>query len=477
MTRGAPPRVAVFGIGLAAYWPQFDGLRARLEGYQRGIEHRLGEMGAQVVSAGLVDTPQAARAAGDALAAGRPQLLLVYTATYATSSQVLPVVQAVDAPVVVLNLQPTRTLDYEAMTTGEWLANCSACCVPEIAGALTRAAIPYRTVTGTLLDGDPAWDALREWLDAAHAVHDLRNARIGFLGHTYPGMLDMYSDFTQVHAQTGAHVEVLEIDDLVARVESAETAAIESKDREIRDVFDLADAGSDPIAVEITPEVFDWSTRVAVGLDRLVADYELDGLTYYYRGVGDNVAERVSSGLIVGNSLLTRRGVPTAGEGDLKTNIAMLLLDRLGAGGSYTEFYGLDFDDGFVLMGHDGPGHLAIADGRPVARALGLYHGKAGAGLSIEMKVRPGPVTILCLTQTADGRLKLLAAEGESIPGPTFRIGNTNSRIRFSRGPAAFFDDWCAQGPTHHVALGIGHRVGTLTKVAHLLGLELTVVA
>ena len=224
-----PPRVAVFGIGLAAYWPQFDGLRPRLEQYQRGIERRLEEMGAEVVSAGLVDTPQSARVAGEALAARRPELLLVYTATYATSSQVLPVVQAVDAPVVVLNLQPSRTVDYEAMTTGEWLANCSACCVPEIAGALTRAAIPYRTITGTLLDGDPAWSVLSEWLDATRAVHDLRTARIGFLGHTYPGMLDMYSDFTQVHAQTGAHVEVLEIDDLVARVESAGAAAVESK--------------------------------------------------------------------------------------------------------------------------------------------------------------------------------------------------------------------------------------------------------
>ena len=231
MSRDAPPRVAVFGIGLAAYWPQFDGLRERLEGYQRGIESRLEGMGAEVVSAGLVDTPQAARAAGESLAARRPQLLLVYTATYATSSQVLPVVQVVDAPVVVLNLQPTRTVDYEAMTTGEWLANCSACCVPEIAGALTRARIPYRTLTGTLLEGDPAWVALREWLDATRAVHDLRTARIGFLGHTYPGMLDMYSDFTQVHAQTGAHVEVLEIDDLVARVESADAAAIERKER------------------------------------------------------------------------------------------------------------------------------------------------------------------------------------------------------------------------------------------------------
>jgi L-arabinose isomerase len=466
-------RVGIFGIGLAAYWPQFEGLRERLEAYQQGIETRLRDLGAEVVSAGLVDTPQGAGKAGELL--GGVDLLLLYAATYATSSQVLPAVQVAKAPVVILNLQPTRTLDYEAMTTGEWLANCSACCVPEIAGAFTRARIPYRTVTGTLLDGDPAWDVLREWVDAASAVRDLRSARIGFLGHTYPGMLDMYSDFTQVHAQTGAHVEVLEIDELVARVESASAEAIERKGEEIRATFDLAEAGVDPIADTITPEIFDWSARVAAGLDRLVEDFELDGLTYYYRGVGGNAGERVSAGLIVGNSLLTARGVPASGEGDLKTNLAMLLLDRLGAGGSYTEFYALDFDEEFILMGHDGPGHLAIAEGRPVARALKLYHGKSGAGLSIEMKVRLGPVTILGLTQTADGRLKLVAAEGESIPGPTFQIGNTNSRIRFSSGPREFFDAWCAEGPTHHVALGVGHQVTRVRKVADLLGLELAV--
>ena len=476
MRHGTAPRVGIFGIGLAAYWPQFDGLRERLEGYQRGIEARLGAMGAEVVSAGLVDTPSAAREAGARLAADRVDLLLLYTATYATSSQVLPAVQADAAPTVILNLQPTRALDYEAMTTAEWLANCSACCVPEIAGALTRARIPYRTVTGTLLDGDPAWETLREWLDAAYAVRSLRTARIGFLGHTYPGMLDMYSDFTQVHTQTGAHVEVLEIDDLVERVESADAETIAAKGEEIRRTFELVDAGVDPIAAEITPEAFEWSARVAVGLDRLVEDFELDGLTYYYRGVGGNVAERVAAGLIVGNSLLTTRGVPASGEGDLKTNIAMLLLDRLGAGGSYTEFYALDFDEEFILMGHDGPAHLAIAESRPVARALALYHGKAGAGLSIEMKVRLGPVTILGVTQTADGRLKLLAAEGESIAGPTFRIGNTNSRIRFGSGPTTFFDAWCAEGPTHHVALGTGHQLSCVRKIADLLGLELAVV-
>jgi L-arabinose isomerase len=472
----APARIGIFGIGLAAYWDQFAGLRERLEGYQAGLEERLRGLGAEVVSAGLVDTPEAARDAGARLAGSRVGLILLYTATYATSSQVLPVVQAAGVPVVVLNLQPTRTLDYEGMTTGEWLANCSACCVPEIAGAFTRARIPYRTVTGTL-DDPVAWGAIGEWVEAAAAVQAVRAARIGFMGHTYPGMLDMYSDFTQVHAQAGVHVEVLEIDDLVARVEGASDADVAAKGEEIRAVFDLADPGVDPIADEITPERFDWSARVAVGLDRLAEDFALDGLTYYYRGVGGNVNERVTAGLIVGNSLLTARGIPTSGEGDLKTNVAMLLMDRLGAGGSYTEFYALDFDERFVLMGHDGPGHIAIADVRPVVRALKLYHGKSGAGLSVEFQVRLGPITILGLSQTADGRLKLIAAEGESIPGPTFRIGNTNSRLRFGLDPAPFMDAWCAQGPTHHVALGVGHQLGRVRKAAELLGIELAVVS
>jgi L-arabinose isomerase len=468
-------RVGVFGIGLAAYWPQFEGLHERLQGYQRGLEEKLGGLGADVVSAGLVDTPERAREAGDELVG--VDVVMLYTATYATSSQVLPVVQAAKAPVVILNLQPTRSLDYEGMTTGEWLANCSACCVPELAGAFTRARIPYRTVTGTLLDGDPALAAMAEWVEAAAAVRELRRARFGFLGHTYPGMLDMYSDFTQVSAQAGPHVEVLEMDDLVARVDAATAEEIARKGDEIRELFDLAEPAGDPIADEIKPEQWDWSSRVAVGLDKLVDDFSLNGLTYYYRGLGDNDFERVAAGLIVGNSLLTARGVPTSGEGDLKTNLAMFLLDRLGAGGSYTEFYALDFDEEFVLMGHDGPAHIRIADGRPVVRALKLYHGKAGAGLSVEMKVRLGAVTILGMTQTADGRLKLIAAEGESISGPTFRIGNTNSRLRFSQGPAAFMDAWCAEGPTHHVALGVGHQLGRIRKLADLLGLELAIVA
>jgi L-arabinose isomerase len=472
-TRPAPrARVGVFGIGLEAYWGQFDGLRERVEGYQRRVEEKVSSLGAEVVSAGLVDTPEAAREAGDRFARRQVDVVLCHAVTYATSSQVLPAVQAAKVPVVLLGLQPAGSLDYANTGTGEWLANCAACCVPELAGAFTRARIPYDTVAGTIDGDERAWSRIEAWVRAAGVARALRRARIGFLGHTYPGMLDMYTDFTAVHAQLGAHVEVLEIDDLGARVGAVTDAQIAAKEAEIREMFDFADPSDDPIAGPIEPDQLAWSARVAVGLDRLVDDFALDGLTYYYRGLDGNEAERLGAGVIVGNSLLTARGVPTAGEGDLKTNVAQLVLDRLGAGGSYTEYYALDFDEGFVLMGHDGPMHAAIAEGRPTLRALRLYHGKRGAGLSVEAKVRYGAITIVGCTQTADGALKLLVAEGESIPGETFRIGNTNSRLRFGPPPAEFFEAWCAQGPTHHVALGVGHVADEVGKVARMVGLD-----
>ncbi|HWV87442.1 MAG TPA: L-fucose/L-arabinose isomerase family protein [Capillimicrobium sp.] len=471
-TRPAPrARVGVFGIGLQAYWPQFDGLQERCRGYQARVEQHVRDLGAEVVSGGLVDTAQGARAAGDAFASAQVDLVLCHAVTYATSSQVLPALQAAGVPVLLLGLQPTPTLDYERTDTGEWLANCAACCVPEIAGACTRAGIPYDTVAGTIDDDERAWAKIAAWVRAAGVVRALRTSRIGFMGHVYAGMLDMYTDFTAVHAQLGAHVEVLEIDDLGARAAAASDAEVAAKEDEIRAHFAFADPSADPIAGPIEPEQLAWSARVAVGLDRLAADFDLDALTYYYRGLDGNEAERLGAGVIVGNSLLTARGIPTAGEGDLKTNIAQLVLDRLGAGGSYTEYYALDFDEDFILMGHDGPGHIAIAQERPTLRSLRLYHGKRGAGLSVELQVRHGPITIVGCTQTRDGRLKLIVAEGESIPGATFRIGNTNSRLRFPLAPAEFFERWCAEGPTHHVALGVGHVAAEVRTVARMLDL------
>ncbi|MEO6061127.1 MAG: L-fucose/L-arabinose isomerase family protein [Thermoflexales bacterium] len=480
----AKAKIGVFGIGLAAYWPQFPGLKERLEGYQGLVEQRLTGMGADVVSAGLVDNAQAAQVAGGHFARAGVHLIVCYVGTYATSSQVLPVVQRSQAPVLILNLQPVPALNYPDTDTAEWLANCCACCVPEIANAFARSRITFNVVSGLLRPAvgqanryyERAWDEIGAWVRAANVMQELQRSRIGFLGHTYPGMLDMYSDFTLQHAQLGAHVEVLEMDDLHARVAAVTDVEIGAKLNEIGRTFTVAEAGRDKISQPVSVESLRRSAQIACGLDRLVADFDLNGLTYYYRGLAGNANEELGAGLIVGNSLLTARGVPASGEGDLKTCIAMLIMDRLGAGGSFTEFYAMDFNDDFILMGHDGPGHIAIADGKPVLRGLGLFHGKRGYGLSVEFKVKTGPITILGMTQTAEGRLKMLVAEGTSLPGETLRIGNTNSRLKFGLDPAAFMNRWAEAGATHHCALGIGHHAGALGKLARLMGLELAVI-
>jgi L-arabinose isomerase len=457
-------RIGVFGIGLAAYWPQFAGLRERLENYQREVEAHIESLGMAVVSAGLVDSAPEAAAAGQRFAAADLDLIVCYVGTYATSSQVLPVVQRARVPVLVLNLQPSEALDYENTDTGEWLANCSTCCVPEISNAFARARVRFRVVSGRLRDDAAVWKEIEDWCRAALVANALRSSRIGFLGHTYPGMLDMYSDFTMVTAQTGAHIEILEMCDLDRAVRTVTDAEVAGKLAAAKSTFTLENVADDDL---------DWAARVAAGLDRLVRDLDLDGLTYYYRGLDGNPYERLAAGLILGNSLLTARGIPASGEGDLKTCLVMLILDRFGAGGSFTEFYAMDFRENFLLMGHDGPGHLAISDGKPVLRGLGLYHGKRGSGVSVEFKVRTGPVTILGLTQTAGGSLRLVAAEGESIPGPTLKIGNTNSRLRFLLAPAQFVNRWCELAPTHHCALGVGHLRSPLTRLAELMDLSL----
>lgn len=456
-------KVGVFGIGLEAYWPQFPGLKERLERYQQHVEEQTGQW-AQIVSTGLVDTAPKAYAAGSKFAEERVDLLLCYASTYATSSQVLPIVQEAKAPVVVLNLQPTSALDYEATDTGEWLANCSACCVPEISCAFARANIPFNVISGMLYEDGGAWDEIEEWCSAANVVRTLRGSRFGFLGHTYPGMLDMYSDFTMHQAQLGLHVEVLEMDDLKDRVEAVTGELVSAKMQEARETFEVDES--------VDQDDLDWSAQVAIGLDNLVDDFKLDALAYYYRGTNGSIYERLGASMIMGNSLLTARGIPAAGEGDLKNAVAMKVMDILGAGGSFTEFYAMDFDEGFLLMGHDGPGHITISDRKPSLRGLGVYHGKAGYGVSVEFSVKTGPITIFGITQTGDGRLKMLASEGESISGPTLRIGNTNSRLKFSLPPADFMNAWCEQAPTHHCALGIGHHASVLRKIAQLLDLE-----
>ena len=470
MTNEPPLRLGLCGLGLEAYWAQFAGLRERLEGQVAEVAARLERPGVAVVRLGLVDTPERSAEAGRECRRQDIDVLFIYVTTYALSSTVLALVQRAGVPVVVLNLQPAAAIDYAAFNrlkdrtamTGEWLAFCTACPVPEIANVLARAGIAFHPVTGVLGE-ERVWREIEEWLAAARVRAALASTRLGLMGHYYGGMLDIVTDVTQVSIAFGTHVELLEVDELGALAAGVGAAEVARRVGEFREVFD--------VQPDCPPAELERAARTSVALDAFAAHHRLGALAYYYRGTGNPANEGTMSSIILGTSLLTARHIPVAGEYEVKNALAMKILDTLGAGGSFTEYYAVDFRDDLVLMGHDGPGHIAISEGRTKVRPLQVYHGTVGRGLSVEMSVRRGPVTLLSVAEDPRARFRLQVAQGESVAGEILEIGNTNSRYRFPPGARGFVEAWNAGGPAHHCAVGVGHVASTLEKAAALMGL------
>jgi L-arabinose isomerase len=465
-------KIGLFGIGLQAYWEQFEGLEQRLTGYVESVAEKLKNYGAQVVNLGLVDTPEKAYESGSRFRREDVDLIFLYVTTYALSSTVLPVVNRAKVPVIVLNLAPEAAIDYAAFNkmkdrtamTGEWLAFCSACPVPEIANVFKRSAIPFYQITG-LLNNDPGvWTEVEEWIAAAKVAHTMYYNRMGVMGNYYSGMLDIYSNLTAQCAAFGGHIEVIEVDELSGLRPNASEKEIDEKIAVFYDRFDVqADCDSGEIR---------RAAITAVALDKLVGKYNLGSMAYYHKGTGNPQNEETMSSVILGTSLLTASGIPVAGEYEIKNAQAMKIMDCLGAGGSFTEYYAMDFIDDVVLMGHDGPCHPVIAEGKIKVKPLQVYHGKVGSGLSVEMSVKHGPVTLLSVIETVDGKLQLLVAEAESVAGPILEIGNTNSRYKFPIGARGFVEAWNAHGPAHHCAVGRGHIASKIEKLAKLLNIQ-----
>jgi len=472
MTQKKCLQIGLFGIGLEAYWHQFDGLQSKLENYLSIVHKKLESYNAEVVNAGLIDTPQKAFEAGSIFRKADVDLIFLYVTTYALSSTVLPVVQKAKVPVIILNLSPEGAIDYPLVNrmndrtkmTGEWLAYCSACPVPEIANVFKRIGINFHQITGMLHNDPECWQEVKEWVEAASVAHTMAYNRLGCMGNYYSGMLDIYTDMTAQYAAFGGHIELIEVDELTAIRQRVALDQVQARIKEFYDKFDVQE--------DCSPDDIEQSARTSVALDVLVEKYDLGSMAYYYKGTGVQENQDTISSIILGSSLLTARNIPMAGEYEIKNAQAMKILDSFGAGGSFTENYAIDFNDDILLMGHDGPGHIAKAEGKTKVRPLKEYHGKVGRGLSVEMSVKHGPVTLLSVAEKPGGRLMLLIAEGDSVAGPILQFGNTNSRYKFSIGARRFVNEWSSYGPAHHCAVGVGKIGSKIKKLGALLNMD-----
>ncbi|SIN67311.1 arabinose isomerase [Chitinophaga niabensis] len=464
--------IGLFGIGLEEYWNQFSGLQERLTNNLLYIQQRLEKTHPRVLNLGLVDNTDKAFEAGTRLRTGDVDLIFIYVSTYALSSTVMTVLRNHRAPVVLLNLSPGNAINYDAFNkmndttqmTGEWLAYCSACPVPELANVFKRTGVRFHQVTG-VLQNDACWEEIGDWVEAAKVAHTMNYNRLGCMGHYYSGMMDIYSDLTLQYKYFGGHMELLEVDELSALRREVTHKQAEERIKEFYREFD--------IQPNCDTEEIRKAAVTSVALDVLTTRYKLGSMAYYYKGTGIPENKETIATIIVGNSLLTSKGIPVAGEYEIKNAQAMKIMDSFGCGGSFSEYYAVDYNDDVVLLGHDGPAHIRIAEGKIKVKPLGVYHGKVGNGLSVEMSVKHGPVTLLSIVENDRNELFFLVAEAESVAGPILEIGNTNSRYRFSCGAKEFINRWNSHGPAHHCAIGTGHMYHKLEKLAHLLNMNI----
>lgn len=470
-------RIGVFGVVHEVYYEQFDGLQENLERYHSDFISILEKNDVEVVNYGIIGNNEDAYQTAEKINGDGIDILMCNMITYATSSVFAPIIRECNIPMVLVALQPLSKLDYSKASTFMQLENDNICSVPEFTGVAIRLGKKINDVIiGTLYNDMEAEKEISKWCDIAKVLHDLKGARMGLMGHTMEAMYDMHADPTALSATFGLHIPLLEVDDVIEVYNTVTEEEIQAKIKIIDEEFDMPEPKSDPVTYKLTDADKYQAAKSAVALDKFVEKYNLTGLAYYYEGGAESLHRKVATTFIVGNSILNAQGIPMCGEYDIKTCIAMLIMDRLNIGGSFAEFHPFDFEEDFILVGHDGPHHLAIAEGKPVLRSLKKYHGKPGSGASVEFKIKEGPITMLGITQTVNGKFKFVIGEGFSKAGPIPPTGNTNTRGFFEPTTKEFIKKWVMEGPTHHYALGIGHHADTIAKIAEILEIEYVIV-
>lgn len=461
-------KIGLFATGLDTYWSQFDGLLDKLTGYKEEIKNKIESfVEVEIIDGGMVDNVKKANLAASLFTQKEVDIVFLYLSTYCLSSTILPIAQKLNCPLIILNLSPAASMDYNYVNsledrghmTGYWLQWCQACPLPEIANVFNRSGIQFNFITGHL-EEDYVWDEIQSWLDATIAYVGMRRNRLGILGNYYGGMIDVYTDLAKQSAVFGTHMEILEISELRSFREDVTEEDVERKISEFDKYFEIT---RDCDLSELIR-----AAKTSLAVDRMVSEHNLGTLAYYFEGAKGDDYEDIATSIIAGNTLLTGKNIPVAGEYEIKTAQAMKILSLLGAGGSFAEFYAIDFKDDVTLLGHDGPAHFVIAEGAVKLVPVPVYHGKPGKGLSIQMSVKLGDVTLLSVCEDKKD-IFLLVAEGQSVAGDIIQTGNTNSRYRFPLSAREFVNNWSKSGPSHHCAIGVGHIAHKLEKLASLL--------
>lgn len=464
LTLQVRPRIGLLPTGHHYYWEQYPRLKQMGLNMYAGLRSLLEPLG-DVVAPELVDTPEKSRAAGALLAQEEVDLVLVFPFGYTPSMDMLPALLPLSVPVRILNAHEDSRYEYATADTTDYLHHEGVCCVPELAGALVNIGRRFRVRTGHFGDARLRQE-LRADCNGAAAARVFRGLNMGLVGHVYPGMTDMPIDESRLLRATGRMLVRPEVEEFENAFHAVTEDQLEEMFTQFREMYEVDDS--------VTRTHMRFSAQAAVAYDTVIRRHDIAAFGYYWWGEREFMTQlRAQSGLAV--SRLAALGRPGVTEGDVKTAMAMKILDLLGGGGMFVEFFAMDLEENSILMGHDGPSNINVAAGRPRLMHLDTHHGKSGHGLGIDFDMQAGPVTLLNLTQFDAGEtFKLVYTVAEIIPGSILNIGNPNARVRIEDPLPEFIDAWCQEGPSHHIALGVGDHSLALESFAEAMAFPIT---
>ena len=469
-------KIAIVPLGHYIYFEQFDKLREELVAKASDFASFFDDTSEIIISQYVDKVDTAFEVVCDLKKQDIDGIFLLLT-TYLPSALAAPFAYYMDVPQILVGIQPLQHLDYEKCTTYMQLANDDICAMPEIAGVYSRLG---REMPPCIVASSAQSEFIKRevniWQRAINAKSAFKYSIFGYLGHTYEGMYDMNTDPTAFTRTFGAHVRMLEMCELAKIASMISDDEIARKVQKIKSIFSIQDPSIDPLTDYVCEKDLYLSAKMACALEQLVSINNLSALAYFYKGENDNEYERMSAALIIGNTLLTSAGIPLAGEADLKTAAAMMIMSKIGGGGSFAELHPFDISDDCVLVGHDGPHNISISEGKPVLRKLKKYHGKSGSGIGVEFSLKAGPVTLLSINVGSNGLLHMVAATGISEAGRIPQTGNTNTRVKFAIPVTEFIRKWCEAGPTHHLALGVGNLLPEIKAFARIMKIDLTII-
>ena len=405
-------KVGVFSIALGAYLPQFPSLVPEFESQYAAFKKTIPDT-VEIIAGGMVTTKEKAMEAGNKFRAADVDLVFLQMLTYATSYNMLPAVRDLDVPVVLVNVQKLKALDYDHTDIASWLGEGYACgAVGEAVADLERAGKRHAVITGVVEGGDPGVQAeIEDWCKAAQVRRRFRDTNIAQIGRPYPGMMDLYIDETNLYNRMFLYTKQFDWEKMWAIADDiTDEDAIRAKAQEILDTFEIEGGGT----------------------------------------------------------------IETVG--DMKVAMAMSILKTISGTGQLSEMYSIDFNDDICIIGHSGSGDADISDKKPTMKIVKVFQGKTGGGYLTQFYPPAADVTYLGITQDMNGKFKFVAAEGVNEEGPIFTFGDTNMRTRFSIGAREFCNRWSEAGPTHHMAAAVGRHIDTILKVAKILDVPVDII-